>query len=117
MRQLLKRLEGPARPELGVSASGDELMGLDEELDVADAAPSELDVVAGHRNSAVALMRMDPPLHGVDVGDRGEVEIFAPDERRELAQELLARGEISGNHARLDQRGALPILAEALIIA
>ena len=61
-------------------------------------------------------MGMHPPLHGVDVGDRREVEIFAPDEGRELAQELLAGFDVAGNDTRLDQGGALPVLAEALVI-
>ncbi len=64
----------------GLPAAHDELLGLGEELDVADAAAAELDVVALDRDGAMALMRVHPPLHGVDVGDRGEVEIFAPDE-------------------------------------
>ena len=75
----------PRRPELGVAAAGDELLGLGEELDIADAAAAELDVVPLDRDGAVALIGMHPPLHGVDVGDGREVEIFAPDEGRELA--------------------------------
>ena len=34
----------------------------------------------------------------------------------ELAQELLARLDVAGDDARLDQRRALPILTEALVI-
>ncbi len=100
-----------------MAAAGDELLRLGEELDVADAASPELDVVAFDRDGAVALELMHPPLHGVDVGDRGEVEIFAPDEGRELAQELLARRRVAGGDARLDQRGALPILTDAFVIS
>ena len=99
-----------------MAARGDKLLGLREELDIADAATPELDIVACDRDLAVALMGMHAPLHGVDVGDGREVEIFAPDEGRELAQELFARVDIAGNDARLDQGGALPILAEALVI-
>ena len=95
-----------------MAAAGDQLLGLHEELDLADAAAPELDVVARDRDLAVALMGMDPPLHGVDVGDRREVEIFAPDEGRELAQERFARVDVAGDRPRLDQGGALPVLAE-----
>ena len=114
--EALERFHGPPGPELGVAAAGNELLGLGEELDVADTSPPELDVVTFHRNGAVALEGMHPPLHGVDVGDRSEVEIFAPDEGREVTQELLARHDIAGRHPRLDQGRALPVLAEAFII-
>ena len=99
-----------------MAARGDKLLGLREEFDIADAATPELDVVARDRDLAVALMGMHAPLHGVDVGDGREVEIFAPDEGRELAQELFARVDIAGNDARLDQGGALPVLAEAFVV-
>src|SRR5262249_61456594 len=48
--------------------------------------------------------------------DGGVVEIFAPDERRELAQELLARFAVARSDSRLDERGPLLALAEALVI-
>ncbi len=79
-----------------MTPAGDELLRLGEELDVANAPSPELDVVALDRDGAVPLVLMHPPLHGVNVGDRGEVEIFAPDEGRELAQELLARRHVTG---------------------
>ena len=44
----------PAAAQLGIAAAGDQLLGLDEELDLADAAAAELDVVAGDRDLAVA---------------------------------------------------------------
>ncbi len=99
-----------------MTAAGDELLGLGEELDVADTAPPELDVVPFHRDGAVALEGMHAPLHGMDVGDGREVEIFPPDEGSELTQELLARLDIAGNDPRLDQGGPFPVLAEALVI-
>ena len=114
--EVIERLDSPPRPELGVAAAGDELLGLGEELDIADAPAPELDVVALHGDGAMPLEGMHPPLHGMDVGDRGEVEILPPDEGRELGQELLACRDIAGRDPCLDQGGALPILAEALVI-
>ena len=70
----------------GRAAAEDELLRLDEELDFANAAAPELDVVAGDRDLAMAAHGVDLPLHRMDVGDRGIVEIFAPDERRELGE-------------------------------
>ena len=81
-------------------AAGDELLGLHEELDLADAAAAELDVVALDRDLAMAAIGVDLPLHRVDVGDRGEVEIFAPDEGRELRAEAVSPAAISPAQGR-----------------
>ena len=78
--EALKRFDGTSRSELGMTAAGDQLLRLGEELNVADAAPPKLDVVPLHRDGAVALEGVNPALHGMDVGHRREVEIFAPDE-------------------------------------
>ena len=66
----------------GRRAAENELLRLHEKLDLADAAASELDVVAGDRDLVVPAHGMDLPLHRMHVGDGGEVEIFAPDEWR-----------------------------------
>ncbi|ODR94701.1 hypothetical protein AUC70_08825 [Methyloceanibacter stevinii] len=59
---------------------------------------------------------MHAALHGVDVGHGGEVQIFPPNERRELLEKVLPERLVSGSNARLDQRRPLPILAEALVV-
>jgi len=56
------------------------LLCLREELHLTDAAAAELDVVAFHRDLAVPAIGIDLALHGVDVGDRGKIEILAPHE-------------------------------------
>ena len=76
-------------------AAGNELLGLDEELDLADAAAAELDIVALDGNLVVAAIGMDLPLHRVDVGHRGEVQILAPDEGRESGKQSLAGGDVA----------------------
>ena len=91
-----ERRERVAAAQFGVAAAGDELLGLDEELDLANAAAAELDVVALDRDVAVAAIGVDLPLHRVHVGNRGEVEIFAPDEGRQLAQQRLAGRDVAG---------------------
>ena len=98
------------------AAAEDELLGLDEELDLADAAAAELEVVAGHGDQFVTARGVDLPLHRMDVGDRRVVEIFAPDERRELGEEARAEVEIAGGGPRLDHRRAFPVLAERLVV-
>ena len=95
-------------------AAGDQLLGLREELDLADAAAAELDVVALDRDLALAAIGLDLPLDRVDVGDRREVEILAPDERREL-RKIASPAAISPAQGRaLIMRRALPVLADPL---
>ena len=89
--QFAQHFERARAAQLGPAPAEDELLRLHEELDLANAAAPELDVVAGHGDDLVAAHRMDLPLHRVDVGDRGIVEIFAPDEGRELARGNRAR--------------------------
>src|SRR5436190_13319550 len=97
-------------------AASDELLGLHEEFAFADTAAAELDVVPRDRNFIMAAIGVDLPLHRVHVGNRGEVEILAPDEGRKRRQQRLSGGEIAGAWPRFDQRGALPVLSTALVI-
>ena len=116
LRERGQRRQRFAAAQLGMAAAGDELLGLREELDLADAAAAELDVVAFDRDILVAAIGVDLALHRLDVGHRGEVEIFPPDERRELRQDRLAGRDVAGAGARLDQRRALPVLADAAVV-
>ena len=86
-----ERRQRLAAAQFGMPAAGDELLGLHEELDLADAAAAELDVVALDRDVLMAAIGVDLALDRLDVGDRGVVEIFPPDERRELLQGSLRR--------------------------
>ena len=76
--QRIEGRQGRLRAQVGMPPAGNELLGLDEELDLADAAATELDVVACDRDFAVAAMGVDLPLDRMDVRDRGVVEVFAP---------------------------------------
>ena len=83
-----------ALAQVGVAAADDELAGLGEELDLADAALAELQVVAGHLDRAgEALVGADAQPHVVGVLDRGEVEVAAPDEGAEAVEEGRAGGD------------------------
>jgi hypothetical protein len=90
--QAVEHVDGARVPELGVAAAGDQLLGLDEELDFADAAAAQLDVVAVHGDLAVALHLVDLALQRLDVGDGREIEILAPDIGLEAIEELLSEG-------------------------
>ena len=95
--EALQRHQRLADAQLGLASAGDQLLRLHEELDLADAAAADLDVVAGHADLAEAAEGMDLPLHGVNVGDSREVEILAPDERREVGQHGLPCLQIAGH--------------------
>ncbi len=82
VRQRLERHQRLALAQLRMPAAGNQLLGLHEEFDLADAATAELDVVALDRDVVVTAIGVDLPLHRVDVGDRRKVEVLAPDERR-----------------------------------
>ena len=65
---------------------------------------------------AVFLGDVDPALHGVDVGDGGEIQAAAPHERADRLQEAVSEREVAGDGAGLDHGGALPVLAQALVV-
>src|SRR5262245_25732598 len=115
----LEAFEGDQRlggTQLRLASAGNQLLGLGEEFYLADAAATDFDVVTGDADFAKATKGMDLALHGMNVGDGGKVEVFAPDEWRQILQQAGARGEVAGDRARLDQGRALPVLPEALVI-
>jgi hypothetical protein len=111
-----EHVDRAASAQFGKSPAGDELLGLNEELDLADAPPPELDVVATHSDVTVAAMGVDLALDRVDVRYGGEIHVFAPDIRGQLLQKAHARFDVARQRPRLDHRGALPVLAAALIV-
>ena len=114
--QLAQHVERARAAQLRTPATEDQLLRLHEELDFADAAAAKLHVMTRHRDLRMAAHRMDLALHGVDVGDGRIVEILAPDEGREILEKLRAERLVAGHGPRLDERRALPVLAEHLVI-
>src|SRR5580700_7534937 len=82
-----KRGDRLAAAQLAVAAAGDELLGLGEELDLADTAAAELDVMALHRDLAMAAIGMDLLLHRVHGGAGAEAELLPPTEGESLPNE------------------------------
>ena len=103
--QRADRFAGRGIAQFGMAAAPDQLLGLGEEFDLANAAAAELDVVAADRDLAMALHRVDLALDRMNVLDGGEVEVPAPDERASDASGIPRR-----------TRGS-PATARALIIA
>ncbi len=112
-----QRLERAAGAQAGIASAQDQLLGLDEELDLADAAAAELDVGALGGEALVDLLRVDLPLDRLDVGDGREIEAAPPDEGRELGQEGARAADVARGRPCLDERHPLPVLAEALVVA
>src|SRR6266478_8632120 len=83
-RQRVERRERALRAQLRMASARDELLGLHEELDLANAAATELDIVPLDRDLVVPAIGVNLPFHRVNIGDRREVEILAPDEGRKL---------------------------------
>src|SRR5664280_2405802 len=87
--ELIEGGEGVAVAQRRITAARDQLLGLREKLDLANAATAELDVVALDRDLSMPAIGVDLPLHGVYVGDGGEIEIFAPHEGRQFVEDSL----------------------------
>jgi hypothetical protein len=109
-------LGGARVAQARIAAAVDQLLGLGEELDLADAAAAKLDVVARQGDFGAALVGVNLALDGVDVLECPEVQVLAPDERLELAQEGLAQGQVAGHRPRLDHGRPLPVLAHAFVV-
>ncbi len=92
------------------------MLGLGEEFDLPDTAPTGFYIVAFDGDSAAAAMRINLALDRVDVLDRCEVEVFTPDEGPQLTQKALRGNAIAGDRARLDQGCAFPILPDAFVV-
>ena len=114
--QPVERLPGAAHAQGFISPAPDELLGLGQELDLADAAAPELDVVSGDGDPAAAAMGVDLPLDRADMLDGREIEMATPDEGLQRIEEALPGLQVAGHRPRLDHGGALPVLAGAGVI-
>ena len=111
-----QRIAGRARAQRCVAPTPNELLSLRVQLDLANAAAAELDVVAGDLDGAEAGLGVDLPFDRLDVLNGRKIEILAPDEGPQPLHQLGAYGEIARHRARLDHHGALPVLPVALVI-
>src|SRR6516165_11197987 len=104
-----QRLAGRSDPQLWHPSAPNQLLGLGEELDLADAAAPGLDIVAMDGDPGAAANRVDLPLDRMDVLDRREIEVLAPDERLELGEKTGRGDAVAGDRASLDQGCSLPV--------
>ncbi len=109
--------------QVGIAAAPDELQGLRQELDLADAAFAELDVVAGDARHRVGASVSAPPLCSSIRRFIAWMSATAAKSRprRQTKGRIASRNaaperQIAGHRARLDHRGALPVLAHAFVV-
>ena len=112
----LERFERRAHPQFGMPSTRNQLLGLCEEFDFANAATADLDVMAFNGDFVLAAEGLHLPLHVMHVGKRREVQMLAPHERGDFGEQSLAGLQIAGTWQRLDHRRAFPCAAFALII-
>ena len=91
----------------------DQLQGLGQEFDFADAARAALDVVV---QFAARHFGGDRGLHVAQAIERGEVQVAAIHERAQGLQPLFAGIDVAGDRARLQPGIAFPVASLALEI-
>ncbi len=111
--QLAHALERVARADARILAAPHELQRLHEDLGLADAARTELQV-AGRRLGELGAPAADH-LHHLERDAR--IDDAPMDERHELGEQARADLEIAGDRARPQERRALPAAAERLVVA
>ena len=116
IRQRRKRAERGVVAQGNVSPAKNELLRLNEELDLSDAAWREFHIRRARIEIVGADLRIDHPLDGLDIADGPIVEISAPDVGLHPCKELCGRGAITGSWPALDPDHAFPVLADALVV-
>src|SRR5436190_830224 len=114
LRQPEDRLQRVALAQPGVVTAVEELERLDEELDLADPATSELDV--RRRVALLAERPIDLRLHRADRGEDPRVEARPVDDLARQLHEACPHAGVAGGHARLDERLTLPQLGALPIV-
>ena len=94
-RQGIERVTGPLAAQFAVAPAVDELVGLGEELDLANASAAQLDVVARRRGSGSALLFANAAGQLADRVDGPEIEAASPDEGSDMVEKALARSDIA----------------------
>ncbi len=105
-REQRQRLEQAARLQRRLAAASDQLERLHDELDLADAARAELDVVA---QVATLDLARDQLLHVAQRLEHAEVEVAAEHERPQHVAVQLVERRGAVHRARLDVGVALPV--------
>ena len=109
-----QRGQGHAQSPLaqrGFAPAADQLQGLHQELDFADAAGPPLDIVG---QLAARDLRGDGGLHLAQAVQRGVVQVAAVDERPQRLQPALARVDVAGHGTCLQPGITFPVASFTL---
>ena len=109
-------IQGTVRTQGRIAAAKDQLLGLDVELNLANAASAQLEIGPLGGQPIIDLVDVDLPLDRMDVSNGGKIEVLAPDKARQLLKKALAQRHVPGHGAGLDKGCPLPVLADGLVI-
>ena len=111
--QIVQHRPDAAPAQFGLAPAVDQLEGLADEFDLADAARTELDVAL----QALAFdLAGDQRLHPAQRLEGAVIQIAPVDERVQHLEQAFARGMVAGYHPGLDQGVALPLAAMGLVV-
>ncbi len=106
-----QRRQQAARAQGRLAAAADQLHQLHDELDLADAARTELEMVG---QILARDLGVDQRLHLAQAGEGAVVEIAAEHERPQRVEQARAGAAVAGDRPRLDPGVALPVAAFTL---
>ena len=96
-----------------LAPAADQLQGLHQEFDFANAAGAELQIVG---ELALLHLGIDHRLHLAQPVERGVVEIAAIDERPQGFEQFFAGSDVARHRPRLDPGVTFPVAALALVV-
>ncbi len=110
----VQRLDHAGALQRRLSTRPDQLVHLRHELDFADSARPEFDVVA---HGAAAAFGVDATLHLAQRLNRAEVEVTAEHERFQVVDEPPPRGHVAGTSARPYPGITFPVTTLFFVVA
>ncbi len=113
LAQQCQQVQGVAVAQRRIAAAADDRFQLHPELDLADAAGAEFQIVFA---LAAAHLGIDQRLQFAQAFERCVVEIAAPDEGPQALQQLAPSRQVAAHRARAQQGEALPLAAFALVV-
>ena len=114
--QCIQRIEQAAHAKRRFAPAMDQLLRLDEEFDLADAAPALLYIEGRTGLLRAVMLGPDPLGQRADFRDRPEIETAAPDERVDGRQKCLAGGYVARGCPRAQERRPLPRQGAAFVM-